>query len=127
LTERNEPQADALGHGHRRARRPAAAAPLARSDKRVVAGVAAGVAEFVGADPRAVRWLWAITLPLSGGLTAVAYLALWAMLPGPDRWDAAGATGDRVSRAATGDRVSRAATGDRVSRAAAGDRANRGA
>jgi phage shock protein PspC (stress-responsive transcriptional regulator) len=95
LTEADERQPYALGHDHRRARTPAAAARLARGDRRVIAGVAAGVAEFTGADPKAVRWLWAATLPLSGGLTAVAYLALWAILPGPGRKDVPDAAGHR--------------------------------
>jgi phage shock protein PspC (stress-responsive transcriptional regulator) len=90
LTEADDRQSDALRHDHRRARRPAAAARLGRSHRRLIGGVAAGVAEFTGADPKTVRWLWLITLPLSGGLTAVAYLALWAMLPGPGRRDATG-------------------------------------
>lgn len=79
----NEVRNDGLGHGHRRARWPHADRRLRRSSRRLAGGVAAGVAEFVGDDPVSVRWLWAISLPLSGGLTGVAYLVLWAILPGP--------------------------------------------
>lgn len=77
----DEQERTGLGHEHRRARRPAGAGRPRRSRVRIIAGVAGGLAEFIGAEPRTVRWLWGISLPLSGGLTAVAYLVLWLMLP----------------------------------------------
>lgn len=83
MTNGSEERSDALRHDHRRARRPQASVRLTRASGAVAGGVAAGVAEFVSADPRAVRWLWIVSLPLSGGLTAVAYLVLWVLLPGP--------------------------------------------
>lgn len=81
---RNE--GDWLMHDHRRARRPVAEQRLSRSRDRRIAGVAGGVADFVGARPWTVRLLWLVSLPLSGGITGVAYLLLWLILP------AAGAT-----------------------------------
>lgn len=71
-----------LVHDHRRARRPVAGAGLARSGSdRVLAGISGGIAQFIGANPRVVRVLWIVSLPLSGGLTAIAYLLLWLLLP----------------------------------------------
>ena len=68
-------------HDHRRARRPAGDQRLLRSRQRVLGGVASGVAEFIGVAPFAVRLLWLLSLPLSGGITGVAYLLLWLILP----------------------------------------------
>jgi phage shock protein PspC (stress-responsive transcriptional regulator) len=84
MTHRNAPSAqDPLQHQQRRARRPAgAAAPLRRSsDERVVAGVCGGIALFVGARPATVRWLWIASLLPSLGVTALAYPAMWWLLP----------------------------------------------
>ena len=73
---------DGLPHRERRARRPNTDRRLTRSrDGRVVAGVARGIAAYVDADPRVVRALWLVSLPLSGGITALGYLALWGLLP----------------------------------------------
>jgi phage shock protein PspC (stress-responsive transcriptional regulator) len=69
-----------LGHDHRRARRPEGAPSLGRASKPMVLGVAGGVAEYIGANPTTVRWLWFLSLPLSGGLSGVAYLVLAALL-----------------------------------------------
>lgn len=77
----NEPPADALGHSHRRARRPAGLKRLARSSRVRIGGVAEGLAEFVDAGPVVLRGLWLISIPLTGGLSAVVYLLLWALLP----------------------------------------------
>lgn len=68
-------------HDHRRARRPQGDQRLLRSRDRLLGGVAAGVAEFVGAGHLVVRLLWIASLPLSGGITGLAYLLLWMMLP----------------------------------------------
>jgi phage shock protein C len=74
---------DPLLHQQRRARRPLGAdAPLRRShEDRVVAGVCGGIASFVGARSRTVRWLWIVSLLPSLGVTALAYPALWWLLP----------------------------------------------
>ena len=74
---------DPLTHGQRRARRPVGASrPLLRSRRsKVVAGVCGGIAVFVGAAPNAVRALWLVSLLPSLGITALAYPALWVLLP----------------------------------------------
>jgi len=74
---------DPLAHDQRRARRPVGASgPLLRSRRsKVVAGVCGGIAGFVGAPPNAVRTLWLLSLLPSLGLTALAYPALWLLLP----------------------------------------------
>jgi phage shock protein PspC (stress-responsive transcriptional regulator) len=72
---------DPLRHQHRRARRPQARARLTRARGRRLGGVAAGIADFLGFSPGALRWAWALSLPLTGGLSVLAYLALWALLP----------------------------------------------
>lgn len=76
-------RSDPLLHRQRRARRPTGGArPLRRSrDDRWMAGIAGGVATFTGADPRWVRALFVVTVPLSLGLTVVGYLLLWLLLP----------------------------------------------
>ncbi len=76
------PRPDPLLHDQRRARRPAGASTLRRSrDDRRLAGVAGGVAAFTGADPRRVRLAFALTVPLSLGITVPGYLLLWALIP----------------------------------------------
>jgi signal transduction histidine kinase len=56
-------------------------AGLRRSDDgRIVAGVAGGVARYLGVDPLAVR-LALVVLTVANGLGAVLYLAGWALLP----------------------------------------------
>ena len=73
---------DTLLHDQRRARRPNKPGRLTRSrDNRVVAGVMGGIAEYVDANPRTVRILFALSLPLSGFITLLGYLLLWLLLP----------------------------------------------
>lgn len=43
------------------------------------------MAAFVGADPRWVRALFVLTVPLSLGLTVVGYLLFWMLLPSDAR------------------------------------------
>ena len=73
---------DTLTHAQRRARRPAAAAPLSRAHAgRWLGGVSLGIARFVGTDVRLVRALWLLSLPLSLGITSLGYVLLWLLLP----------------------------------------------
>jgi signal transduction histidine kinase/phage shock protein PspC (stress-responsive transcriptional regulator) len=51
-----------------------------RSDERVVAGVCAGVARWLGVDPIVVR-LAALILALANGVGVLAYLVAWVVLP----------------------------------------------
>ena len=73
---------DLLVHQQRRARRPVGQAPLTRARQgRWIAGVAHGIARFVGTRASVVRVLWLLSLVLSLGVTALGYLALWVLLP----------------------------------------------
>ena len=83
---RHEPNegVDTLRHEQRRARRPqGGSGPLARprGGGRVLGGVAAGIARFVGTDVRLVRVLWVVSFVPSLGISALGYLALWFLLP----------------------------------------------
>lgn len=76
---------DPLPHAQRRARRPRSDVALRRSRDRVVAGVAGGIARFIGAPPLALRILLVAALPLTGGLMVPAYLLLWWLIPSEGR------------------------------------------
>lgn len=54
---------------------------LYRSRDAIVSGVSAGVAEYFNIDPVVVRILVIILTVVTGGLLAVAYIALWVILP----------------------------------------------
>lgn len=79
------PRPDGLPHDERRARRPASERVLRRSHKRVIAGVAGGVADYIDANPTAVRWGFGLLLLMSGGIFLLPYLILWLLLPGAER------------------------------------------
>ena len=53
---------------------------LYRGDDKVVAGVAAGLAEHIGVDARLVRLAFVVLTP-AGGFGAVLYIAFWAFVP----------------------------------------------
>lgn len=73
---------DLLLHRQRRARRPSGQAPLTRARQgRWIAGVAQGIARFVGTRAVLVRVVWVLSLVVSLGITALGYLALWLLLP----------------------------------------------
>jgi phage shock protein PspC (stress-responsive transcriptional regulator) len=72
---------------------PGAAAPpgavrrlTRRTDKRVIAGVASGIAAFLGIEPWIVRIGFVVLVPF-GGFGALAYLIAWLLVPveGTDR------------------------------------------
>ena len=50
------------------------------SNNKMIAGVAAGVANYFDLDPTIVRVLWALTI-LAGGLGVVAYVIMWIVVP----------------------------------------------
>jgi phage shock protein PspC (stress-responsive transcriptional regulator) len=52
-------------------------------DDRMIAGVAAGVAEYLDLDPTVVRVV-ATVLALAGGVGVPLYLAAWALIPESD-------------------------------------------
>jgi phage shock protein C len=51
-----------------------------RSD-RVLGGVCAGIARYLGVDPVAVRVGYAVVAFVSGGLAVLAYPVLWILMP----------------------------------------------
>jgi phage shock protein PspC (stress-responsive transcriptional regulator) len=58
---------------------------------RVIGGVAAGLADYLNADPALVRIAWALLVVVTGGLAFVAYLVAWVVVPEtPDAPYAAG-------------------------------------
>ena len=73
---------DTLLHDQRRARRPNKPGRLTRSpNDKLVAGIMGGIAAYIDANPRTVRILFALSLPLSGFITLLGYLILWLLLP----------------------------------------------
>lgn len=69
-----------LPHQQRRARRPQTDKLLRRSSNRVIAGVATGIADYIDADPMTVRWVFAISIFFTAGISIMIYLLLWLML-----------------------------------------------
>jgi phage shock protein PspC (stress-responsive transcriptional regulator) len=56
--------------------------PLRRSNNRVIAGVCAGVAEWLGWDPTVVRVIWAVATFFSAGFPGgLLYVILWLVMP----------------------------------------------
>jgi len=76
---------------------------LTRSRDSVIGGVAAGVAEWINADPALVRIAWALLVPLTGGVAFLAYIVAWVVVPEAPRHPAAG--GPTVVAAADTDPV----------------------
>ena len=75
------------------------AAQLTRSQTdRVIAGVAGGIAERFGLDPRLVRIAWVVSV-LFGGLGILLYVVLWIALPaGPAQVPAIRIAEERYAR-----------------------------
>lgn len=55
-----------------------------RTDEGMIAGVAAGVAHFLGVDPTVVR-LGFVALSFFGGSGLLLYLVMWVIVPKPDQ------------------------------------------
>jgi len=51
-----------------------------RSD-RMVGGISAGMARYLGVDPAVVRVGWVVTTLFTGGAAIIAYLAMLAIIP----------------------------------------------
>jgi phage shock protein C len=62
---------------------------LTRSRDAMVGGVAAGVANWIGADPALVRIAWALLVPLTAGGALLAYIVAWIVVPEEPRHPAA--------------------------------------
>jgi phage shock protein C len=57
---------------------------LMRSEDRMIAGVAGGVANYFDTDPTLVRILFVLlTLLGGGGLGILVYIVLWIVMPEP--------------------------------------------
>lgn len=57
---------------------------LMRSEDRMVAGVAGGLAEYFNTDPTLIRILFVLlTLLGFGGLGILTYIVLWIIMPEP--------------------------------------------
>ena len=52
-----------------------------RTDDKVLGGVCAGLAAYLGADPTLVRVLAVVAAFFSVGTAVVAYVAAWALMP----------------------------------------------
>jgi phage shock protein C len=50
-------------------------------DGRMLAGVCAGIAEYLGLDVTVIRVIWAVVSVLTGGAGVLAYLAAWVIIP----------------------------------------------
>lgn len=74
---------------------------LTRSRDSVIGGVAAGVADWINADPALVRIAWALLVPLTGGVAFIAYIVAWVVVPEEPRHPA----GPSVAAAADTDHV----------------------
>ena len=48
---------------------------------RMIAGVCAGIAEYLGVDVTMVRLIVAVVAVITGGTGALAYLVAWALIP----------------------------------------------
>ncbi len=60
---------------------------LYRSQDRMIAGVAGGVADYFDLDPSLVRIIWAISMPFSGFATLLIYIVMAIVVPEePDEW-----------------------------------------
>ncbi len=57
---------------------------LTLSKKRLVAGVCAGLAEYLDIEPNLMRILWVMFVLASFGLGILCYFALWSILPVPE-------------------------------------------
>lgn len=75
-----------------------------RTDDKMIAGVAGGVADFFGLDPTLVRVLF-VLLAVFGGGGLVLYVVMWVIVPKPQ--DVALPAGD-VARANVDDMVGQA-------------------
>jgi phage shock protein C len=66
----------------------------------MVGGVAAGVADWLNADPALVRIAWALLVPLTAGAALLAYIVAWIVVPEAPRQPASTAIGDTDAPAA---------------------------
>ena len=61
---------------------------LYRSRDHMIAGVAAGVADYIDVDPSIVRTAWVVLAIMTGGILVVPYGVMWLVVPDePDAED----------------------------------------
>ena len=60
---------------------------LRKSRDRVLAGVAGGIAEFVGWEPKQIRIIWFVAGLLSGGTALFVYTVCAFIFPPPSYFD----------------------------------------
>ncbi len=60
---------------------PKSPTKLYRSRNRIIAGVCAGIAEYLNIDPTVVRVLWAVFSLFSFGVGILAYILCWIIIP----------------------------------------------
>jgi phage shock protein C len=59
--------------------------PFRRSRNRIIAGVCAGVSEWLGWEPLAGRLFFVLISVMSVGVPGlIVYLVLWTIMPGPE-------------------------------------------
>ena len=63
---------------------------LTRSRNSMIGGVAAGVADWIDADPALIRIAWALLVPITGGAALLAYIVAWVVLPEAGAWTTTG-------------------------------------
>ena len=69
----------------------------------VIGGVAAGLADYLNADPALVRIVWAFLVVITGGAALVAYIVAWIIVP--EEPDAPLATAEPTTDPVTGEVV----------------------
>jgi phage shock protein C len=78
---------------------------LTRSRDAMIGGVAAGLANWLNADPALVRIAWALLVPLTGGAALLAYIVAWIVVPEEPRRpvDSASASPQPAASGSAGD------------------------
>jgi phage shock protein C len=57
------------------------------ANDRIISGVAAGVADYFEVDPVLVRVLWLVSVPVTAGVTLLAYIVMMIAVPvEPEEW-----------------------------------------
>jgi phage shock protein C len=74
-----------------------------RSARGRIAGVCAGIAEYLDADVTVVRLVWIVLSIVPGGFVGglIAYVAAWAVMPDTSGPEATGAVARRLTRSLT--------------------------
>jgi phage shock protein C len=86
---------------------------LTRSRDAMIGGVAAGVANWIRADPALVRIAWALLVPLTAGAALLAYIVAWIVVPEePRRQEASSVAGEAATEAEATAPVAEADEGD---------------